>query len=85
MQVGVDEICYNFCRHGRSGFGNKISFQKWPKNSLSDHGLLWFMFVKKFDQLESAQKIMQIGVDAKCMHTNFDGFCLSSFGDKISF
>ena len=42
------------------------------------------MFVKKFDQLESAQKIMQVGVDAKCMHTNFGGFCLSSFGDKIS-
>ena len=27
---------------------------------------------------------MQVGVAAKCMHTNFGGFCLSSFGDKIS-
>ena len=30
------------------------------------------------------QKIMQVGVAAKCMHTNFGGFCLSSFRDKIS-
>ena len=27
---------------------------------------------------------MQVGVDVTCMHTNFDGWSLSSFGDKIS-
>ena len=27
---------------------------------------------------------MQVGVDITCMHTNFDGWSLSSFGDKIS-
>ena len=27
---------------------------------------------------------MQEGVDITCMHTNFDGWSLSSFGDKIS-
>ena len=25
MQVGVDEICNNFCRHGLSSFEDKIS------------------------------------------------------------
>ena len=27
---------------------------------------------------------MQVGVDITCMHTNFDGWSLSSFRDKIS-
>ena len=27
---------------------------------------------------------MQAGIDVKCMHTNFGGRGLSSFGDKIS-
>ena len=31
------------------------------------------------------KKIMQVGIDIKCMHTNFFGHGLFSFGDKISF
>ena len=27
---------------------------------------------------------MQVGIDVKCMHTNFGGCGLSSFRDKIS-
>ena len=27
---------------------------------------------------------MQVGIDVKCMHTNFGGRGLSGFGDKIS-
>ena len=27
---------------------------------------------------------MQVGIDVKCMHTDFGGCGLSSFGDKIS-
>ena len=27
---------------------------------------------------------MQVGIDVKCMHTNFGGHCLSSFEDKIT-
>ena len=27
---------------------------------------------------------MQVGIDVKCMHTNFGGRSLSGFGDKIS-
>ena len=30
------------------------------------------------------KKFMQAGIDVKCMHTNFGGRGLSSFGDKIS-
>ena len=30
------------------------------------------------------KKFMQVGIDVKCMHTNFGGCGLSSFGDKIS-
>ena len=28
------------------------------------------------------KKFMQVGIDVKCMHTNFGGRGLSSFGDK---
>ena len=31
------------------------------------------------------KKIMQIGVDVTCMHTNFGGCDLSSFGDTATF
>ena len=30
------------------------------------------------------KEFMQIGIDVKCMHTNFGGRGLSGFGDKIS-
>ena len=30
------------------------------------------------------KKFMQVGMDVKCMHTNFGGCGLSGFGDKIS-
>ena len=30
------------------------------------------------------KKIMLVGIDVKCMHTNFGGRGLSGFGDKIS-
>ena len=28
---------------------------------------------------------MQVGIDVKCMHTNFDGCGLSAFGDIATF
>ena len=30
------------------------------------------------------KKFMQVGIDVKCMHTNFGGRGLFGFGDKIS-
>ena len=43
------------------------------------------MVIKKFNRSESAQKFMQVGIDVKCMHTNFGGRGLSSFGDIATF
>ena len=43
------------------------------------------MVVKKFNSLESAQKFMQVEVNVKCMHTNFVGCSISSFGDIATF
>ena len=31
------------------------------------------------------KKFMQVGIDVKCMHTNFGGHSLSSFGDIATF
>ena len=42
------------------------------------------MVIEKFNRSESAHKIMQVGIDVKCMHTDFGGCGLSGFGDKIS-
>ena len=43
------------------------------------------MVIKKLNQLESAQKFMQVGVAAKCMHTNFDGCGYSGFRSIATF
>ena len=43
------------------------------------------MVVKKFNQLESAQKIMHVDVDVTYMHTNFGGRDLFGFGDIATF
>ena len=31
------------------------------------------------------KKFMQVGIDVKCMHTNFGGHSLSTFGDIATF
>ena len=31
------------------------------------------------------KEFMQIGIDVKCMHTNFGGRGLSGFGDKFAY
>ena len=43
------------------------------------------MGVKKLNQLELVQKIMQIGIDVTCMHTNFGGRELTGFEDIATF
>ena len=39
---------------------------------------------KKLIDQNRLKKFMQVGIDVKCMHTDFDGRGLSGFGDKIS-
>ena len=43
------------------------------------------MVVKKLNQLESAKKFMQVGVDVKCLYTNFGWRGLSGFRDFAPF
>ena len=43
------------------------------------------MVIEKFNRSELAQKFMQIGNDVKCMHTNFGGRGIFSFGDFAPF
>ena len=45
---------------------------------------LWTV-VKKSNQLESAQKFMQVGIDVTCIQNNFGGHSLFSFGDITTF
>ena len=54
----------NFGSCSPSGFRDKIAF-KFGQISLLDHGLYNYSpwVSKKFDQLELAQKFMQVGVD----------------------
>ena len=34
---------------------------------------------------ETETEFMQVGIDVKCMHTNFGGYALSGFGDIATF
>ena len=58
MQVKVNVLCmhnnFDGCRH--SGFGDIATFKN-GQISLSNHALLQSMVIKKFNHLESAQKI----------------------------
>ena len=52
--------------------------------SLSRHGLYFSWSWKNSIDRNRLKKFMQVGIDVKCMHTNFGGRGLSGFGDKIS-
>ena len=54
------------------------------KISLSRHGLYRPWSSKNLIDRNRLKKIMQVGNDFTCMHTNFGGRGLSGFGDKIS-
>ena len=43
------------------------------------------MVIKRINQLYLAQNIMQVGVDVKCMHTNFGRRGFFGFGDIVFF
>ena len=52
--------------------------------SLSGHGLYSPWSWKNLINRNWLKNFMQVGIDVKCMHTNFGGSGFSSFGDKIS-
>ena len=52
-----------------------FSFLKFP---------FWAIDIKNLIDQNSLKKFMQVGIDVKCMHTDFGGRGLSGFRDKIS-
>ena len=85
MQVGMDVRCMhtNFGGCDLSGFGDTATFKN-GQISLSDHGLCPWSSKNSIDR-NQLKKFMQLSIDVKCMHTNFGGCDLSSFGDTATF
>ena len=65
-----------FRRYGYLSKTAKFPFQGMDYSPWSSKNLINRNRLKKF---------MHVGIDVKCMHTNFGGRGLSGFGDKISF
>ena len=85
MQVVID-VKYmhtNFSGRGLSSFRDiaisktakypflSMDYSPWSSKNLIDRNRL--------------KKLMQVGIDVKCMHTNFSGCALPSFGDIANF
>ena len=82
MQVGVD-VTYMYINFGGQdfySFGDTATFKN-GQISLSNRG--WSS--KNLIDWNWLKKFMQVGIDVKCMQTNFGGRGLSSFGDFASF
>ena len=86
MQLGVDVTCMHTSFGGRdpSGFGDMATFQKRPNFPFGAWTIYSPWSRKNSIDRNRLKKFMQVGIDVKCMHTNFGGRGLSGFGDKIS-
>ena len=89
MQVEIDDTCVhtNFGWCGLSGFGVMASFclsSKMAKISLLTMDYSPWSSKNLIDQ-NRLKKLMQIGIDVTCMHTNFGGHDLFGFGDIATF
>ena len=65
-----------FCRYCYFHFWANFAFRPWAIYPWLSKNLIDWNQLKKF---------MQVGIDVKCMHTNFGGHGLSSFGDIATF
>ena len=85
MQVGIDVTCMytNFGGHGLSSFGDIATFKNGQFPLLTMDYSLWSS--KNLIDWNRPKKFMQVGIDVKCMHTNFGGRSLSNFGDIATF
>ena len=85
MQVTIDElcICTNFGGRGLFNFRDtttsKTANFPFPTMDYSP----WSS--KNLIVRNRRKKFMHVGIDVKCMHTNFGGRGLSSFGDTTTF
>ena len=89
MQIGIDVTCMhtNFGGRGLSGFEVMASFclpSKTAKISLWTMGYSPWSSENLIDR-NRLKKIMQLGIDVTCMHTNFGGHGLYGFGVMASF
>ena len=86
MQIGIDVTCVHtkFGGCGYFDFGDIATFKN-GQISLSTHGLYSPWSSKNLIDRNRLKKFMQIGIDVSCMHTNFGGHGLSSFGDIATF
>ena len=86
MQVGVNVTCMytSFGGRGLSGFGDMATFQKRPNFPFEAWTISPWSSKNLIDR-NRLKKFMQVGIDVKCMHTDFGGRGFSGFGDKISF
>ena len=82
MQLGVDVTCIHTSFGGRdfSDFGDMATFQKQPNFPFG----AWTIPLSWKNSIDRnrLKKFMQVGIDVKCMHTNFGGRGLFCFGDK---
>ena len=78
MQVGIDVKCIHTNFGGRSffGFGDVTTFQN-GQISLLEYSP-WSL--KNVIDRNRLKKFMQVGIDVKCMHTDFGGRSRSFFG-----
>ena len=85
MQVGVNVTCMHTSFGGRdpSGFGDMATFQKWPNFPFGSWTIYSPWSWKNSIDRNRLKKFMQVGIDVKCMHTNFGGCGLSGFGDNL--
>ena len=86
MQVGIDVKCMltKFGEHSFFYFGDIATFKN-GQISLSDHGLYSPWSSKNLIDWNRLKKFMLVGIDVKCMQTNFGGCSLSGFGDIATF
>ena len=86
MQVGIDVKCMhtNFGGCGLPSFGDIAMFKymtKFPFLTMDYSPWSW----KNLIDRNRLKKFMQVGIDVKCMHTDFGGCGLSGFGDIATF
>ena len=81
MQVRIDVKCMhtNFGGCGLSGFGDTATFKNSQFPFRTMDYIPWLS--KNLINQNQLKKFMQVGIDVKCMHTNFGGCGLSGFGD----
>ena len=85
MQVGIDVTCMhtNFGGCGFFGFRDISTFKNANFPFLSMDYSPWSS--KNLTYQNRLKKFMQVGIDVKCMHTNFSGRALPGFGDIATF